>query len=254
MENHHGARKRFDALADLSRLFEYVPGAQFWIKDRESRILDCNTAFLAHFGFRDKTQIRGRTDFDISPHPLAREYILDDEAVTRTGKPMVEKLELVKESDDSMHWYATTKTPLCDTAGNVIGTAGFTRRVKPAADSGGPTHRMERAIKHIHIDYAENITIPALARIAGMSVDNFERRFRALMRETPLRYLTRIRMRSACGLLIHTDLSVGAIAAQTGFSDQSYFAKRFFAHLRIRPLEYRRKYAKASASGPTPRV
>lgn len=238
--------KEMRALLDMARLFDYLPDTQFWIKDKESRFLACNRAFAAHFdlgGFRD---LEGRTDMDISPQHLAREYISDDRAVMVGGKLLEEKMELVREKDDSLNWYATTKTPLRDSAGSVIGTAGITRKVKRVETANSRTRGMEHAVRKIHTRYADALTIPDLAETAGMSVDNFERKFRILVRETPLKYLNRIRMRAACGLLLHTDLSVGEIAAQTGYSDQSYFAKRFFAHLRIRPIEYRKKYAKRS--------
>lgn len=241
---------RLKAFGDVGRLFEYVPETQFWIKDRESRFVSCNRAFLSHFGFTELSQLKGRTDIEVSTPPLAREYMEDDRKVAATGKPLIEKLELVREADDSMHWYATTKTPLHDKAGLIIGTAGFTRRVRPVEGWVSPAASMERAIRKINTHYGEDLSIPFLAELAGMSVDNFERRFRALLRETPLKYLNRIRMRAACGLLIHTDLPVGEIARQTGFSDQSYFARRFFAHLRIRPLEYRRKYGQAKPARP----
>jgi transcriptional regulator GlxA family with amidase domain len=80
-----------------------------------------------------------------------------------------------------------------------------------------------------------------------MSVVQFERRFKRLFRETPLKYVNRIRIRAACQLLLHTALSISDVARRSGFSDPSYFTKRFQAHLRIRPLEYRRKYAPDSA-------
>jgi AraC-like DNA-binding protein len=236
--------KRFETAMDLGKLFEHVPDTQFWIKDSESRIVDCNAAFLAHFAFQDKAQIRGLTDTDISPQQLAREYMDDDRTVAATGKPMIEKLELVREANETMFWYATTKTPLRDGSGLIIGTAGFTRKLQHVTGAQGPTANMERAIRKMNSGYSENLTIPGLAQLAGMSVDNFERRFRILLRETPLKYLNRIRIRAACGLLIHTDLSVGEIARQTGFTDQSYFARRFHAHLHLRPFDYRRKYAK----------
>ena len=236
--------KELRSLTDIARLFEYLPDTQFWIKDKDSRFLACNRAFMAHFGFSGIRDVEGRTDMDLSPQHLAREYIKDDQAVLTTGKLLEEKMELVREKDDSLNWYATTKTPIRDAAGAIIGTAGFTRKVNRVNEAGALARGMDHVLRKIHTRYAEDLTIPYLAETAGMSVDNFERKFRSMVRETPLKYLNRIRMRAACGLLVHTELRVGEIAQQTGFADQSYFAKRFYAHLRIRPIEYRRKYGK----------
>lgn len=229
---------------DLLVLFEQVPGIQFWIKDAEGRFQACNRAFAAHFGLSRPEDLQGRTDFDVSPQHLAREYVADDSAVMKSGKPLQEKLELVRERDGSTHWYATSKVPLRDPGGAIQGTAGFTRRVQDVEGDSTPGRGMERAVAQMQTRYGEDLSIASLARTAGMSVDRFERRFRAAFRETPLRHLNRIRMRAACQLLIHTELTVGEIARKCGFSDQSYFAKRFFANFRIRPLEYRRKFGR----------
>lgn len=229
---------------DLLFLFEQVPGIQFWIKDAEGRFQACNRAFAAHFGLPCPEDLEGRTDFDVSPQHLAREYVADDRTVMVSGKPLQEKLELVRERDGSTHWYATCKIPLRDASGAIRGTAGFTRRVQGVEGDATPGRAMERAVRQMQTRYADDLTIAGLAHTAGMSVDRFERRFRAAFRETPIRHLNRIRMRAACQLLIHTELPVGEIARKCGFSDQSYFARRFFAHFRIRPLEYRRKFGR----------
>lgn len=238
-------------LMELITLFESLPGVQFWIKDSEGRFKTCNKAFAAHFGLRHAKELEGRTDFDVSPHHLAQEYVTDDRQVMASGKPLQEKLELVREKDGSLHWYATSKVPLRDQRGLIQGTAGMTRRIQGVAGATTPDRGVEVAAQAIQNRYGEDLTIPGLAGEAGMSVDQFERKFRAAFRETPLRYLNRIRMRAACQLLIHSDLTIGEIARRCGFSDQSYFAKRFYAHLRIRPLEYRRKYARRLTATPS---
>lgn len=234
------------SLRDLAQLFEYLPEIQFWIKDVEGCFRSCNKAFAAHFGLSGIREMEGRKDVDLSPHPLAHEYVNDDRTVMSTGKPIWEKLELVRERDGTMNWYATSKVPLRDSRGAVMGTAGFTRRLHGVEEGRTPGRGLEKATSLIQNKYGRDLSVSRLAEAAGMSVDRFERQFRAAFRETPLKYLNRVRMRAACGLLLHTDISIGDIARQCGFSDQSYFAKRFFAHLRIRPLEYRRKYAKRS--------
>lgn len=166
----------------------------------------------------------------------------DDKAVLTSGKPLISKLELVKEKDGAMKWYATSKIPILDCKRTVIGTAGIARVVKSPLDEVAPSRGIDQALAEINTRFGEDLKIPHLAAVSGMSVDNFERKFRVLFRETPLKYLNRIRMRSACSLLMHTELTVGEISQQVGYSDQSYFTKRFYAHYRIRPVEYRKKY------------
>ncbi len=237
-----GARE-LAALNDLAPIWEHIPGIQFWIKDLQGRFVAANPEFYRHFGFASFAQLRGKTDSDVSPWDLAREYALDDRAVLASGRAQIEKLELVREREGGLHWYATTKTPLRDAQGKAWGTAGYTRKLGMREAGKSNIRGIGTVVEHIQANHAKPLEIPALARLAGLSVAQFERRFKALLRESPVRYLNRVRMRAACQLLLHTDLSVGEISRRAGFADPSYFTKRFQAHLRIRPLEYRRKYA-----------
>lgn len=228
---------------DLAGLFDLMPETQIWIKDRDGRFLACSRAFLAHFGFSRPKDLEGRTDFDVSPHHLAQEYVADDRMIMASGKTIRDKLELVREKDGNLNWYSTTKVPLRGPRGEVIGTAGMTLRLRGVDAGKKPGRDIGKAVRRIHAHYGEGLTVVSLAETAGMSVDAFERRFRAAFRETPLKYLSRIRIRAACSLLIHTGLSIGDVARQCGYSDPSYFSKRFYAHIRATPVEYRRKFS-----------
>ena len=243
------AARELAIMKDLSALFEHIPGVQFWIKDAQGRFLAANAAFYGHFGMRSFAEMRGKTDYDVSPGHLAREYVQDDLAVIKAGRPQSAKLELVRQRDGALHWYATTKVPLRDGRRQAWGTAGCTRRVD-MTEAGHPGVKgLAEVIDHIRENPGSRLSIAGLARRAGMSVVQFERRFKALFRETPLKYVNRMRIRAACQLLLHTGLSVGEVGRRSGFADASYFTKRFQAHLRIRPMEYRRKYAPAPVPG-----
>jgi PAS domain S-box-containing protein len=235
-----------EMLLDLARMFDHLPGIQFWIKDRQGRFLAANPAFLEHFGFKTFAQLEGRTDFDVSPPYLAKEYVEDDKSVLATGKPVANKMELVREKQGSLHWYATTKIPLRDGRKETWGTAGVTRALNKTEEGYPRIRGLGDVIHYIQENLAKNLTVKDLAAQAGLSVVQFERRFKSLFRETPVKFINRQRIRTACSLLLHTDLSVAEVASRSGFSDQSYFTKRFAAHLRIRPLDYRRKYGASS--------
>jgi PAS domain S-box-containing protein len=218
-----------EVLSGFNELLDLLPDVQIWVKDRQGRFLACSRAFLDHFGFERPNDLAGRTDFDFAPQPLAREYVDDDGYVLSSGKSIRDKMELVRERDGSLTWYSTSKVPLRGPGG---------------AESGeGPGRGLDRAVRHIESHYGEDLRVGFLADLAGMSVDTFERKFRKAFRETPLRYLNRIRMRAACGLLMHTEMAIAEVARQSGFSDPSYFSRRFRAHLRINPADYRRRFS-----------
>lgn len=80
-----------------------------------------------------------------------------------------------------------------------------------------------QAADYIRTHYAEELDLDKLLRIAPMSKSHFLRVFREQMGTTPYNFLLCTRMTQAKELLVMTDLSVGAVAAQVGFSSESSF-------------------------------
>jgi AraC-like DNA-binding protein len=231
------------SMTHLARLFEFVPDIHFWVKDRQGRFQEANQAFIAHFGFQSLRDLQGKTDFDVSPFHLATEYVADDKDLIASGLLQADKLELVRENDNSLHWYSTTKIALRDNHSQVWGTAGITRRISPVEKGQTAIREMSKVIEYMHHHYSESLTVGQLAEMVQLSVVHFERKFRKLFHDTPLKYLNGIRFRAACQLLLHSELSIAEVARRTGFTDASYFTKRFSAHLSILPKDYRRKFA-----------
>ncbi|MBM7569174.1 AraC family transcriptional regulator [Paenibacillus sacheonensis] len=78
-----------------------------------------------------------------------------------------------------------------------------------------------------------------LARAVGLSTYHFIRLFRQATGMTTVQYLTRIRMEKAVGLLRDTELSLAAIAEQTGFSSVNYFNRTFRQWVGVTPGRFR---------------
>lgn len=93
----------------------------------------------------------------------------------------------------------------------------------------------------------ENISNPDFSlsdaiRDTGYNDDYFRRRFKAATGETPLEYLTQLRINRACDLLLQPDYhSVEQVAALCGFSDSFYFSTCFKKHIGCPPLRYRKQ-------------
>jgi AraC-like DNA-binding protein len=233
-----------DAMGDLVQLFEYIPEVQFWIKDPEGRFLAANQTIVRHFGLKSFREMEGKTDFDLHPGAFAREYAKDDRMVLFTKRILANKMELMSGLDGGLKWYSTTKIPLKDSAGENWATAGFSRPLTEFPEADGRTGGLAKVVDWIQKNYSGDLAVTQLAEMAGLSVVQFERNFRKFMKETPSKYINKTRMGAACQLLLRSDRSIVEIAKSTGFSDASYFAKRFFLYLRISPSEYRRKYGK----------
>ncbi len=98
--------------------------------------------------------------------------------------------------------------------------------------------QLRLAIHAIHADPARRWTLKELGAEAGMSRTVFAERFRAVMGETPMRYLVRWRMLLACDRLDHADDRLAAIAADLGYDSESAFSMAFKRVMGCAPRRY----------------
>ena len=114
--------------AFLNDLLENAPDVVYF-KDRESRFTWVNNAMLALSGLTTKAEVLGKTDFDFFSEEHAREARADEVDIMATGRTMANKLEKDNYADGSPRWVYSTKMPLHDQSGTIIGTCGITRDV-----------------------------------------------------------------------------------------------------------------------------
>ena len=106
-----------------------------FFKDRESRFLLVSAGWLAAEGQeRSLDQVIGKTDFDIFSGVHAAEAFADEQRVIETGEPITAKVERETFNDRPDVWVSTTKLPLRDEHGSVIGTWGVARDVTAAVE------------------------------------------------------------------------------------------------------------------------
>ena len=117
------------------------------------------------------------------------------------------------------------------------------------ADSHGEQTGWLHALSDSHIGVALNSmhkriehpwTVASLASEAGMSRSAFAQRFKELMSESPLEYLTRWRMYRGSDLLRESDRKLSDVAQAVGYDSDGAFHKAFKRVLGIAPGEYRR--------------
>ena len=83
------------------------------------------------------------------------------------------------------------------------------------------------------------ITVEDIASYVGLSRSHLFRSFEIVMQQSPKEYLTDFRMKQACYLLEHSNLSITAIANSVGFDNGLYFSKTFHKKKGLSPKEYR---------------
>ena len=112
----------------LDALMENLPD-KIYFKDAESRFTCVNHAKLAQHGLSRESEMAGRTDFDFFQEERARQALEDEQRTMSTGEPLVDREEKNVWPDGSETWVSTTKLPLRDAAGRIIGTFGLSRDI-----------------------------------------------------------------------------------------------------------------------------
>jgi PAS domain S-box-containing protein len=121
-------RKKLEALlanerALLRTLVDHLPAA-IYLKDSAGRKTMANPLDLRNFGLADESAVIGRTDFDFFPPEQASAFHADDKQVLETGQPVLNREEILTRPDGTTVWNLTSKVPLTDSAGRVVGLAG----------------------------------------------------------------------------------------------------------------------------------
>jgi AraC family transcriptional regulator, transcriptional activator of pobA len=99
--------------------------------------------------------------------------------------------------------------------------------------------RLKKLFEHVTRNYPERLTVTQAAALAGMSQPQFMKTFKKVAGMTLIAYLNHVRLSNAVRLLRETDLSIADIAARVGFTDQSYFDKRFKRAFGNSPRQFR---------------
>ena len=237
----HAFIERIRADSQFHLLFDPLKDVCMFAKDVEGRLLVVNQALLRRFGLRDEREIIGKTDHDFLPRGLAEQYRADDRRVMATGKPLLNLVELFLDARGIPTWHLTNKMPI--RAGNrVAGVMGTIESYEAGKRIGVAHGDLLRAVEHIRERCAGPVSIRDLAARCGVSVRQFERRFREQLRMTPRELIMRMRVHRACDVLRETREAIADVALRCGFYDQAAFTRQFKKHVGLTPATYRRRY------------
>ena len=237
----------------LAGLFDFLDDVLAWVKDCQGRYAWVNRTFVTNYAVNknapdlDPSHVLGKTDYDLFPAYLADQYRADDELVL-AGNHLVNRIELVGQSEGLGTWNVTSKIPVRGPDGRVAGTAGTTRRLREHDSEVALGTQFGPVLNHLRTHYPSAITNRELAKLTGLSVRAFERRFRACFHIPPQRYLRKLRLRMASRALVFTRQNIVEVAMSCGFADQSHFTREFHRHFGRTPRDYREWYARPAAA------
>ena len=236
-------RERWSAGLDPAGLFQgtfdHLPGLYFFSKDRQGHLMYASKGLLDRYRMRDDTEIMGWTDFDLNPDAMAQSYVDDDKIIFSGEVDKVESLELWWDRQGLPDWFLVTKLPLFDRAGMVQGLVGVLRR-PDESDRELPVYQsVAKAVEVIRRDYGSVVSITEIARAAGQSLRQLQRKFRSAFGISPQEFLIVTRIVSSQRLLEGSDLSSAEIARSCGFVDASSFTQHFRKRIGKTPAVYR---------------
>lgn len=101
--------------------------------------------------------------------------------------------------------------------------------------------RLEKVLRHIDENYMYPVSAEKMARLCNMSYSYFSRFFKASIGRSFSEYLTYVRVSEAEKLLVTSGKSVSQIAAETGFTNASYFITQFKRHRNMTPKKFKQR-------------
>jgi PAS domain S-box-containing protein len=113
----------------LRTLIDSLPDL-IYFKDAQGRYILNNRAHLRSMGVERQEEVLGKTPFDFHPRDLAQQYHEDERRIVATGEPLPGREELAFHRDTGeQRWHLTTKIPIKNSKGDVIGFAGISRDI-----------------------------------------------------------------------------------------------------------------------------
>lgn len=233
----------FERLADpsqLTALFDSMSDIYFYAKDLNSRFVMANASELKLLGVKDITDFLGKTDYDFYDKSLADMYTSEDSKVF-AGQSIINRQWMVPDQDGQMNWYLSTKLPLKDSSGKVIGLCGLLRDIKKSGKELKPYYDLSQVIDYVNKHFREQIKVKTLADILGVSVSQLDRKFKDFTGVSPSTFIVKVRLASVASSLLQTDKTVSQLAYENGFYDHSQLSRLFKSHYKVSPSEFRKQ-------------
>lgn len=103
---------------------------------------------------------------------------------------------------------------------------------------------LKHMITYVEEHFTEHITLDAIAFSGACCKSHCSLLFKKYLRDTPISYLTKFRLRRSITALLETDLSMTEIACECGFGGASYYCETFRKYYGISPLQYKKEFLK----------
>ena len=140
-------------------------GDCIYFKDRESRFLRCSANMAKIFHTHGVAEVVGKCDRDFFSEEHARDAFVDEQNIIQTGEPVMGKVEKETWPDGHVSWALTSKMPLRNEAGEVVGTFGISKDITPLKEA-------EAKLNQAHKQLVETSRQAGMAEVATSVLHN----------------------------------------------------------------------------------
>lgn len=224
----------------LRQLFEFLPRHRFFVKNAAGQFIMVNAEFLRRRGFSQESEVIGLTDVDVHPVTLAQTMRRDDERIMLTGEPLIRHVEMLfNKADGQLDWGCTTKLPLLNPQGQSVGILGICHPCEPPELVDEDSEVVRKIASQIRLRHAQPLRLPELAREAGVTSRRLNEMFTSTYGLDVPAFILHCRIEAAASSLITTTLTIGNIALNHGFADQSALTRHFRKAMGQTPSQFR---------------
>ena len=223
----------------LESLFDEAEDLAFFVKDSEGYYLFVNQSLVERHGFSRKSDLIGKRPIDVFPGSMGEVPTRQDSKVLIDGASFHNHLEIQWLRPHEPCWCLTSKFPLRNEKGKIVGLVGFSRDLRDPIPIDTIPAPMALVLDEFEADPGERVSPSQLAERSQMSAHRFARVTKRVFGLTPSQYITRTRIKAATRLLEDTEETVSEIAMACGFSDHSAFTRAFRSATGFSPTQFR---------------
>ncbi|MBK6739988.1 MAG: PAS domain-containing protein [Haliea sp.] len=161
-------------------MLDLIPDTHAWIKDVHGCFVYGNRLFFERFGFTSLQGLLGKCDYDLAPAALAENYCNDDAQVLK-GNVVNDRLELIAAKGQPGDWFLTSKWPIYNLQGRVIGSFGISRHLNKTEGKAIPFRELRAPIDYICQHFCQRY----LSGFAGAGLQHLRERAGASLQEAP---------------------------------------------------------------------
>ncbi len=181
-------------------LMDELPDTMFCAKDVTGRYVAVNPVFVARTTERSRRAVLGRRARDLFVPQLAERYEQQDAEVLR-GRALRGELERIRRLGGTSGWFLTSKLPVHDDAGHLVGLVSVSHDLRAGAADDATMDSLAALVAAVETDLGARWTTARLAEAAGCTPAVLDRRVRRVYGVTPRQLVLRTRVDHATRLL-----------------------------------------------------